>query len=554
MLWGFVPTSRSEWVKDGALTPAFMTAYDKIAATSSAGPSLEGLSEGEKKRRALVVKELRQGRPTLAAHDFSSAPAEDRGIVEHVMKAIEMVEKLHAKQKGVLGGEAKIAPEDTASRMMFWRNQGWHCEAPATMNDPDCRAVPEKPAEAVAVYPAALQSDPKFCEKLEKKLGKAYLDHFSVIADVNGKPTMVPYSEAYKPEMEAVAAELDLAAAAITSTVTEGPFKTYLTAAAKAFRDNSWHQADEAWAAMSVKNSKWYLRIGPDESYWEPCNQRAGFHASFARINTGSIEWQDKLEPLRDEMEKAIATLAGKPYKARPVSFHLPDFLDMIVNAGDSRSPSGATIGQSLPNWGPVAAEGRGRTVVMVNLYTDADSLRALQDQASSLLCTSAMASFSADPGAMTMSTVLHEAAHNLGPSHEYKANGKTDDQSFGGPLAATMEELKAQTAALYYTDWLAEKGVIDAAAQARAHTRDLTWSFGHISRGMYSSTNDPKPYSQLAMIQLGALMKDGVIKWNAEEKAANGFDTGCFSLDMAAYPRALMPATWVISFLAAGG
>ena len=40
---------------------------------------------------------------------------------------------------------------------------------------------------------------------------------------------------------------------------------------------------------------------------------------------------------------------------------------------------------------------------------------------------------------------MLHEAAHNLGPAHEYKVKGKTDDQVFGGPLASTLEELKAQ-------------------------------------------------------------------------------------------------------------
>ena len=78
-------------------------------------------------------------------------------------------------------------------------------------------------------------------------------------------------------------------------------------------------------------------------------------------------------------MEKALAELAGAPYKAREVSFKLPDFVDIALNAGDSRPPSGATIGQSLPNFGPVANEGRGRTVAMTNFYTDPDSIEALE-------------------------------------------------------------------------------------------------------------------------------------------------------------------------------
>ena len=73
-------------------------------------------------------------------------------------------------------------------------------------------------------------------------------------------------------------------------------------------------------------------------------------------------------------MEKALAVLAGPPYEAREVSFHLPDFIDIVLNAGDARAARGATIGQSLPNWGPVANEGRGRTVAMTNFYADPDS------------------------------------------------------------------------------------------------------------------------------------------------------------------------------------
>src|SRR6185369_8753487 len=112
-----------------------------------------------------------------------------------------------------------------------------------------------------------------------------------------------------------------------------------------------------------------------------------------------------------------------------------------------NRPPIGATVGQSLPNWGPVAETG-GRTVTMTNLYTDDDSQKTMMEKMSSLFCSSSMKL--ADPKPSLMGIVLHEAAHNLGPAHDYKVNGKVDTAIFGGPLAATLEELKAQTAALY--------------------------------------------------------------------------------------------------------
>ena len=46
-------------------------------------------------------------------------------------------------------------------------------------------------------------------------------------------------------------------------------------------------------------------------------------------------------------------------YAARKVAFNFPDFIEIVLNAGDSRSALGAVMGQSLPNWGKVAQENR---------------------------------------------------------------------------------------------------------------------------------------------------------------------------------------------------
>jgi len=319
----------------------------------------------------------------------------------------------------------------------------------------------------------------------------------------------------------------------------EKAFKAYLEAAAQAFLDNGWYRADVAWKAMTATNSKWYLRVAPDEVYAEPCSRKANFHMTLARINQESLEWQRRLEPVKDDMEAAMASLAGPPYQARRIGFALPDFIDIVLNAGDSRYALGATVGQSLPNWGPVAESG-GRTMAMTNLYTDPDSEATLVEQARSLLCRTTAGRVDPAVRFMTLSTVLHEAAHNLGPSHEYRVNGQTDDQSFGGPLASTLEELKAQTAALYFSEWLATRGVLSREDAQSAHVRDVLWSFGHIAQGMLDARGKPKPYSQLAAIQMGYLNQRGVLEWKAAEKAANGTDTGCFEVDLAKWPAAV--------------
>jgi hypothetical protein len=275
---------------------------------------------------------------------------------------------------------------------------------------------------------------------------------------------------------------------------------------------------------------------------------------TFGRINKDSLAWQDKLVPVQQTMEKNLAALIGKPYAARKVSFHLPDFTDIIINSGDDRKESGATIGQSLPNWGPVANEGRGRTVTMSNLYSDPDSLKSRHENAESLLSKEAMAEYadSSRPGLLT--TILHEATHNLGPAHEYKYKGKTDSQLFGGQLASMMEELKAQSGALYFVEFLRKQGIIDDELAKRTYTDSIVWAFGHISRGMYTDRGGRKPYSQLAAIQLGLLMDEGAIAWDAKAPAANGKDTGAFVIHYDKMPAAIDKLMKTVGGLKASG
>ena len=542
--WGPGNARLGMYVKDGSFTPKFAEAYALIARPVS----LDGLATAEKTRRQAVLEELGQGRPTLVRTTLTDA--RDARLVGHLESTARIIERLFARQSGVYGVAARIPAGDTASSALFFRNQGPFCEAPRTENDPNCSAVAPRPKNISGMYPAAIQSDAGFCTVLEKRADAVVLlNQFSIVSEkaggrATGNPATddlvaVPYQVAYADDMNAVSSELRAAAALLAGDPSEAAFKAYLEAAAQAFLDGSWFKADVAWKAMTATNSKWYLRVAPDEVYAEPCSRKANFALTFARINQESLEWQRRLEPVKDDMEAALASLAGPPYKARQVGFALPDFIDIVLNAGDSRSALGATIGQSLPNWGPVAESG-GRTVAMTNLYTDPDSEAASIEQARSVMCKATADRVDHAPRFMTLSTVLHEAAHNLGPSHEYQVDGKKDGEVFGGPLATTLEELKAQTAALYFSDWLAARGVLSKEDALNSHLRDVLWAFGHIAAGMVDAQGRPKPYSQLAAIQMGFLNQRGVLVWNAAEKAANGTDTGCFDVDVEKWPAAV--------------
>lgn len=542
VLWGYGDSEISHWIDaEQHFTPQFDEAY-----RSMLDPDPQAPKPAEQERHKLVRDELAQGRPTLVETDFSRETPGTVNAIRHLMSAARVIERIYAKQKGVFGLEANISATDTGSRMLLYRNQSPFCEEPLTEKNPACSALEKKtgvgqPAIRIfGLYPAEIQRDSRFCETLAKAPdAQDLMGHFNTVRNGNQPGTFktVPYNEAYEDDMQAVASELEAAAASLGAD--EAAFKAYLLADAQGFRTNDWEPANRAWVAMSAENSRWYSRIAPDEVYYEPCAWKAGFALQLARINPDSLAWRMKLDPIKNEMESALAAMAGPPYKARKVQFKLPDFIDVVLDAGDQRPATGATIGQSLPNWGPVAEAG-GRTVAMTNLYTDPDSQTQLGMQMSSLFCKATNLKATTAGKESLVGSLLHEAAHNLGPAHEYKVNGKVDTVAFGGPLASMLEELKAQTSSLFLTDWLMTKGFFAEDEVNQIHLHDIAWAFGHISRGMYTAEGTPRTYSQLAAIQVGSFIKSGAVDWKSSEAAADGTDSGCLEINFDKMPAAI--------------
>ena len=186
--------------------------------------------------------------------------------------------------------------------------------------------------------------------------------------------------------------------------------------------------------------------------------------------------------------------------------------------------------------------ESRARTVAMSNLFNDPDSLARRRANAESLVTKESMGSYAKDTTPGLLSTILHEATHNLGPTHEYVFKGKKDDEAFGGGLSSMLEELKAQTGALFFIGFLKDKGIITPELAQQTYMDSLTWTFGHISQGMWAdeAKTKRKAYSQLAAIQLGFLLDEGAITFDKTGHAANGTDLGAFTIHFDKLPAAI--------------
>jgi hypothetical protein len=479
-------------------------------------------------RRAAIRQELDAVAARLLETELGALPEAHQTFARRMLEVADAIDALYAVQTGLSAVADRVPAEDVESRSVLRRNWGLTCRSPIGASNDACSPVEGEVAQPVAVYPAAMQGTEGFCQTLEARPDhEALLAPFVAVVEREGDLAAVPYHEAFAAETARVVEAVRRAADALADDASEEPLVTYLRAAATAFGTDDWEPADEAWASMNATNSRWYVRVGPDETYWEPCSLKAGYHLTLALINRDSLTWQERLTPLQGDMEAALAAISDGTYTAREVSFHMPDFIEIVVNAGDDRDAFGATIGQSLPNWGPVREEGRGRTVAMTNLYTDEDSQGVRRAMAESLFVEDALSAWSTSPQPGLVSTILHEATHNLGPASGYEHEGQTAPQAFGGELATMLEELKAQSGALFFLELITERGILDESARQEAILDNVVWALGHISRGMTTPSGRRRPYSQLAAIQVGYLLDAGVLTWDPQAEAANGEDIG---------------------------
>lgn len=504
----------------------------------------QGSTPDEAKRRALVGDDLDQGASMLIETDLRTASATDKKLLDHMLAAAAGIDDIYATMRGAKALASRVPADDAESQSLFRRNWGPQCVCAKTRDDTQCSAIPGAPREVPDAYTTGnAPPDAAYGKSLASQPNaKDLMAPFTVVQQNTAGATpplvAVPYTQRYAQPMQAISKEL-AAAAADETDPDEAALQAYLAAASMSFTTNDWGPADEAWSRMNPQNSKWYVRIAPDEVLADPCSLKAQFHLTFARIDQGSLGWQAKLTPVEQQMEAQIASLVGPQYAARHVSFHLPDFIDIVFNAGDDRQPVGATAGESLPNWGKVEEEGRGRTVAMVNIGATPDTLAMYHQQLASLVDAETMKAWADDPQAQLMTTILHEATHNLGPTLTYVYKGTKPAAAFGGKLSSMLEELKAETGGIYWLDWLRQRGIVTPELQKQAYAAWAAWAMRHISVGVHSGTGD-EPYAQLAAVQLGFAMDDGAITFDPAAAAANGTDKGAFTIHDEKLPATL--------------
>jgi hypothetical protein len=102
------------------------------------------------------------------------------------------------------------------------------------------------------------------------------------------------------------------------------------------------------------------------------------------------------------------------------------------------------------------------------------------------------------------------------------------------------MDELWAQTAALWLTGFLLEKGVLTREDARRYWTGSILWAFRHVAEGMTTPKGVPKTYSQIAAVQVGSFVEAGALRWVEAPDPVMGRPAGRFAIDYDRLPGAV--------------
>lgn len=494
--------NRKKFIAKQAFTSLFDKRYSEIL---------------ELRRRELVKAEIERTVYKPVITDFSGAPADERDMVKHVKNAGELMDDLFQMQLGSYQYRYQMLSRGTADDAEFFkRYQRFWCES---ISDPVCNALETFTPRSSVMYPEGLT--------LERAtaIGSDLVAPFTVATEgAEGEYTAVPYANSFlAPKMKEAAKELRLAAV-YADRLNEGHLAEYMRGVAAAFESGKLYpyvESDAAWYDMKGR-SKWYLRVGPDESQWEDSQKKAGFAMIFGKIDSDAAKSVQFYGEIRQNLEKHVAEVIGPPYVARNIDVSLPDFVNVITEHGDMRgSVRGTAAGQTLPNQAGEdgKAEIRSRTMIFENKMALGNYGEEALAKYGKLLPDNMRF---LNPTALIKGVVDHEFAHNLGPRQNMDAGGgKTFEQSIG-KYGLMIEELKAQTGSLLLNGYLGQNNYRSEDDVKAVYTANVIWMFGQLRRGvsLYKEGKfheSKSPYIQLAAVQLGFLQEKGAITFNEE-------------------------------------
>ncbi len=405
--------------------------------------------------------------PTPIKVDTSALSQGDRKALVKLIEAGRIINDIFMQQfwSGDKALYTKLQQDKTplgkARLRYFWINKGpWDSLDDYKAFMPG--VPPRKPAGA-NFYPENMtkQEFEAWVKTLDPELRERAVSFFTVIRTGKMPPGVpdefpsihspfgfhiVPYSIAYKPDLQKCAALLK-EAAALTDNAS---LKTFLTSRANAFLSNDYYQSDMDWMDLDAPLD---ITIGPYETYND---ELFGYKAAFeAYINLRDDAETAKLSTFSKHLQELENNLPEDPqYRNAKLGAAAPiRVVNEILASGDG-AHGVQTAAYNLPNDDKVVQQ-KGAKRVMLRNIQEAKFEKVLKPIAAQMLSKNQQNELSFE---MFFTHILaHELMHGLGP-HQITLNGReTNPRLELKEIYSAIEEAKADATGLWALGYMME-------------------------------------------------------------------------------------------------
>jgi hypothetical protein len=404
--------------------------------------------------------------------DLSHLSRGDRAALSKLIAAAHIIDDIFLGQKWSgnpalrNGLKADRSPLGKARFDYFWLNKGPWSELDE--NKAFLEGVPEKKLPGAGFYPEGMTREDfsNWAKTLNPGARKLAEGFFSVIVRDKGGFRAVPYSQAYKSELQKCA-QLLRDGARLTDNAT---LRKFLETRAAAFASNDYYESDLAWMDLDAPID---ITIGPYETYND---ELFGYKASYeAYVNIRDDAATSKLKFFGDHMQEVENSLPIDPKYRNPKIGGLSPIrvVNEVIAAGDG-DHGVKTAAYNLPNDERVVHE-KGSKRVMLRNVQEAKFASTLVPISRTVLSPQAQPSLNFD--SFFTHILAHEMSHGIGP-HQISVNGRsTTPRQELKDLYSAIEEAKADVLGLYMLQHFFQRGYLKP-DETRLYTTFLASAF----------------------------------------------------------------------------
>ncbi|MGH9442546.1 MAG: dipeptidyl-peptidase 3 family protein [Thermoanaerobaculia bacterium] len=294
--------------------------------------------------------------------------------------------------------------------------------------------------------------------------------------DAAGKLRIVPYSEAYRPDLERAAALLRKAAAETDNAT----LRKFLELRAAAFLSNDYFDSDVAWMDLDAPID---VTIGPYETYNDGL---FGYKAAFeSYVTVRDAAESKKLEFFSQHLQNVEDHLPEDPkFRVKKLGAASPiRVVNEVFAAGDGNHGV-QSVAYNLPNDDRVVQQ-KGAKRIMLRNVNEAKFRKILLPISKIVLSPRDQKDVEFDS---FFSWILsHELSHGIGP-HQIEVDGKeTNPRLELKDLYSAIEEAKADITGLFLLQFLMDQKAIPGGAEAerRLYTTVLASAFRTLHFGL---------------------------------------------------------------------